>query len=153
MAANVSVSGMPREMGGLKESISAFRKHHHEVGGALLNISGVGTVEGKPVDKDEPRMTYDPKNHPFPKMIYHAEHGELVVNDQHELEEALRQKYRLEPYLKPQVALADPKAEKLATDAKIKAQEGTINAQNDMLLKMQARLEALENSASEPKKK
>ena len=148
MAANVSVSGMPRTMGGLRESQTAFRKHHIEVGDALLNISGVGTVTGEPVDKDEPRMPYVPQQ--FPKMIFHPEHGELVVNDQAELDEALRQRYRLEPYPKPQVAIEDPKVEKKQLQDKLKHQDGVINQQNDLLAKLTARLEALEQAATEP---
>lgn len=150
MAANVSVSGMPREMGGLKESIVAFRKHHTEVGAALLNISAVGTEDGLPHDKDDPRPDYTPQ--PFPKMVYHAEKGELTVYDDDELNEALRQKYRKEPYAKPQVALADPKAEKVALQAELKHKDGQIAALNDGFQKALARLDALENKAEEPKK-
>jgi len=148
MAANVSVSGMPRTMGGLRESQVAFHKHHKDVGDALLNISGVGTVTGGPVDKDEPRMPYVPQE--YPKMVFHPEHGELIVQDEKELEEALRQRYRMEPYPKPQIALEDPKVEKKQLQDKLKQQEGVINQQNDLLMKLTARMEALEGKTPEP---
>jgi hypothetical protein len=146
--ANVTVSGMPREMGGLKESQVAFMKHHKEVADALLNISGIGTIDGKPHDKDDPRPPYVHQD--WPKMVYHAEHGELVVEDQHELDEALRQRYRPEPYLKPQVALADPRAEKFALQKELKEKDGQITTLADQMRRMQdqmtemaAKLEAI----------
>lgn len=140
--ANITVSGMPRTMGGQKESISAFRKHWIDVGNALLNVSGIDTATGEPTDKDEPRMPY--VYQPFPKMVFHAEHGELTVENQQELDEALKQKYRLEPYIKPQVAMADPKAEKVALQKELKEKDGQINTLADKLTKALERLDALE---------
>ncbi len=140
--ANVTVSGMPREMGGLKESVTAFRKHWKDVGDALLNVSGIDTATGQPTDKDEPRMAYEYQ--PFPKMVFHAEHGELTVENQTELDEALTQKYRLEPYVKPQVHMGDPKAEKVALQKELKEKDGQITALGDALQKALSRLDALE---------
>src|SRR3954468_24126991 len=75
VSANVHVAGMQGNdgMGGLVESVSKFCKHHKEVGEALLNISGIETPTGGPVDKDEPRPAYQRQE--FPKMVYHAEKG------------------------------------------------------------------------------
>ena len=147
--ANITVSGMPRTMGGQKESISAFRKHWIDVGNALLNVSGIDTATGEPTDKDEPRMPY--VYQPFPKMVFHAEKGELTVENQFELDEALRQKYRLEPYLKPQVAVQDPRVEKAELQKKLSEQSGQNTALADALQKALARIDALEAKAEEPK--
>jgi len=140
---------MPREMGGLKESQNAFKKHHIEVGNALLNISGVGTADGEPKDKDDPRPAYIPQQ--FPKMIFHAEKGELVVEHQEELDLHLKRGYRLEPYPKPQVAIEDPKVEKAALQAQLKKKDGEIASLADTLQRAIARLDALELSKAEEK--
>ena len=83
-------------------------------------------------------------------MVFHPEHGELEVKNQEELTEALRQRYRYDPYPKPQVAIEDPKVEKKQLQDKLKHQDGIINQQNDLLTKLAARLEALEAAATEP---
>lgn len=127
--------GVPREMGGLQESVVAFRKHHKEVGDALLNVT-----EGK--DKDEDRPAY--VRQPFPKMIYHPEKGELIVENDADLKLALKGGYRLEPYPKPQVALEDPKVEKLALEAKLKQKDGEIASLADLVQRLSSRLDALE---------
>ncbi len=149
MAANITVAGMPREMGGLKESTAAHRKHWKEVGDALLNISGIGTADGKPVDKDEPRIAY--KHQSFPRMVYHAENGELVVENDTELTEALRQKYREAPYIKPQVMVEDPRIEKQRLQDSLKTKDGQINTLADKLTKALERLDALEQAGDKKK--
>ncbi len=149
--ANVHVAGIQNDgMGGLKESQAKFRKHHADVGDALLNISGVDTVTGGIVDKDEPRPHYRPQ--PFPKMIYHAEKGELVVHDQQELEQYIGEGWRKEPYPRPKVVVMDPAVEKKAQMDESARLRGVIAQQNDLLEKMAARLEALENQGSGRKK-
>jgi hypothetical protein len=141
MAAGVSVTGMPREMGGLRESMSAFRKHHHEVGDALLNISGVGTIDGQPADKDEPRQPYVRQD--YPKMVYHADGREEICATQADFN-ALRPKgFRAEPYPKVQIAMADPKAEKVALQKSLAEKDGQLATMADMLSKMQAQIDAL----------
>lgn len=140
---NVMVAGMAGDgMGGLKESITKFRKHHEEVSAALLNISGVGTVTGGPVDKDEPRPAY--VHQPWPKHTYHADGRDLIVLDADELKDAREHGYRLEPYPKPQVALGDPKAEKVAVQKALTQKDGEIAALTDLVQKMNARLEGVE---------
>ena len=141
MAANVTVSGMPREMGGLKESITAFRKHHTEVGDALLNISGVSTVTGQPMDKDDPRMPY--VHQEWPKMVYHADGREEVCVTPEDFH-ALRPKgFRMEPYPKAQVAMQDPKTEKVMLQKELKEKDGQIATLTDTLARLSARVEEL----------
>lgn len=145
--ANITVSGMPREMGGLKESQTAFRKHHIEVGDALLNVSGIGTIDGKPKDKDEPRPPY--KKQDLPKMLYHPEKGEHICYSKAEVEEKLKTGWRKEPYRKPQVALEDPRAEKFALQKQLKEKDGQITALGDQLQRALDRLDRLESKAAE----
>ncbi len=148
----VSVAGMVTDgMGGLKESQAAFRKHHQEVGEALLNISGIDTPTGGPVDKDETRVPY--MHQEWPKMIYHADGRELIVHDDAERQDLFKRGFRNEPYPKPKIAVNDPATEKKAlmdTNTQLQAQ---LTSTNDILAKMAARLEQLENSATDPKKK
>lgn len=152
MSAGVSVAGMVTEgMGGLRESQAAFRKHHQEVGGALLNISGIDTATGGPVDKDETRPVYTYQA--WPKMVYHADGRELKVNTEAEQQDAIRRGFRNEPYIKPRIAVNDPAAEKKAlmdTNLQLQAQ---LTSTNDVLAKMAVRLEQLEaREHDEPKR-
>ena len=153
MSANVTVAGLMTNegMGGLKESIAKFRKHHQEVGDALLNISGVGTGPGGAVDKDEARPVYQRQE--FPKMIYHAEKGEHIVFDAAELAEHLDAGWRREPYPKAKVAVLDPASEKKALMDTNSQLQGQITLQNDLLAKMAARLEALESGGKAESRK
>lgn len=135
MTSGVTVTGIQKEMGGLKESQIQFRKHQAEVGDALLNVA-----EGR--DKDDPRPAY--KHQEFPKMIYHPEKGTVIVKDEIELDEYLRADgWRLEPYLKPQVALEDPKTEKLLLQKQLREKDGEIATLNDNQRAMQRQLDEL----------
>jgi hypothetical protein len=147
----VQVMGAEQTAGGLKESMAKFRKHHAEEGDQLLNVSGIGTVTGERVDKDDPRMPYVKQS--FPKMIYHPEKGELTVYDEAELKAHLAKGYRTEPYPKAQVALEDPKAEKAALELKLKQKDGEIASLNDVLVRAMARLDALESKNEDKGKK
>jgi hypothetical protein len=150
MAASISVIGVQDGMGGLKESQAKFRKHHGEVGDALLNISGVGTATGAAVDKDEPRPGY--QHQEFPKMLYKP-NEEVIVTNKADMDAHLRAGWRDEPYLKPQVAVLDPATEKKALMETNAQQQAQLTVQNEMIQKLQARLEALENAATDPKRK
>lgn len=130
MPDTVSVMGQAdRPMGGLTESLAKFRKHHAEVGDALLNLSGIGTAAGQPVDKDEPRPDYVHRE--YPKLIYHADGREQMAADDKELKAAQKAGFRAEPYPKVQIALGDPKAEKKALEEKIAQLEGMIRTLAD----------------------
>lgn len=158
--ANVTVAGLMTNdgMGGLKESVAKFRAHHKEVGDALLNISGIDTLTGEPTDKDEPRPAYQRQE--FPKMVYHAEKGELIVEDVDDvggkmgLRSALKAGYRREPYPKPIVVVNDPATEKKALmdhnqqlQGQITSQNDVIERQNKLMESMAVRLSALEEGA------
>lgn len=110
MPADITVIGVNDGMGGLKESLAKFRKHHVEVGDALMNVSGVGTATGAMVDKDEPRPLYEHQD--YPRMLYHADGREKTVNGIEDQREAEKIGFRTKPYLRPAVHLADPQTEK-----------------------------------------
>lgn len=141
---NVSAIGLQEGMGGLEESMHEFKRHHEDVGNKLMNLSGIGTATGQPVKKTEPRPGY--VHQPFPMMVYHSEHGELIVNDADELQEARRQQYRDEPYLKPRVAVEDPATEKRILQTQLKQKDGEIAQLSDVLSKAMERLDKLEGA-------
>lgn len=156
MSAQISVLGVTRPDGGLKESQAAFRKHHHEVGDALLNISGVGTPSGEMADKDDPRPAY--VHQPFPCMLYHADGRDTVVRDQAELATAKGVGFRHAPFAKPAVHVGNPQEEKKLLLDQLADRDAKLAMQNEMLLETMARLEALEQREREaaealPKKK
>lgn len=145
---------------GLGESHAAFRESHESNSNQLLNLA-----EGR--KKTDPRPAYNP-NHPdnqWPQAVHHAAKGEKVVGrnlkgvadpterkkilaaNESEKSEALKLGYQLEPFVKPQVVVLSPEVEKAALIAKNKELEGQYIAANDMLVKMAARLEALEKKA------
>ena len=134
MAGAVTVMGVERELEGLKESLSRFRKHHEEVANALLNISGIGTMTGDVADKDDPRPAYVRQE--WPKHVYHADGRDKTVADSAELQLEMDEGFRLEPYQKPQIAVHDPKSEKAALEARLKQQDATIAQLQDMVLKL-----------------
>jgi hypothetical protein len=141
--ANVQVFGVPgREMPGLKGALATFRKSEQERGDALLNIAGVGTVDGQMADVEDPRPPY--VYQPWPKLMYHADGREQQVDNQAEAEEAGAKGFRHMPYPKPQVAIEDPRVEKarLIQDA---ADARALNAQLlERLTQVTERLAALE---------
>jgi hypothetical protein len=135
----ITVAGVTSDtVGGLKESLARTRKHYQEVGDALLNISGIGTEAGVPVDKDDPRPPYAHQH--FPRMVYHAEKGELTVQGDKELTEAKKAGYRLEPYPKLQIAVADAATEKKAQSDIITRMEGMLRAQAEQIEKLTAQI-------------
>lgn len=148
MAAEISVIGASSpEAGidGLKASISAFRKHHQEVGAALLNISGIATVTGAVADKDDARPAY--RHLDWPKMVYHADGRERIVGSPGELKEAIADRFRDVPYPKAQVAVGDPAAEKKLLLDEIRERDGKLAIQNEMLMKLTERMEQMEKLA------
>jgi hypothetical protein len=132
-----------REPGGLKESLGVFRKHHIEVGEALLNISGVGTKDGKPVDKDDPRIPYAHQD--FPIMLYHADGRYEAAAGKPEMKALLDKGFRDQPYPPVRIYVADPAVEKqqiMQDNAALRAQ---LAVQAEATEKLLARLQALEN--------
>lgn len=142
MSASVNVVGLQNDgMGGLNESLAKFRKHHAEVGDALLNISGIGTKDGKPADKDEPRPAY--VHQEYPKQTYHADGRELVVRNDKELRDAQKQAFRTEQYLKPRVHVGDPLAEKKELLDRNRELGGQVSILTEALQRLQQQVEAL----------
>lgn len=140
MPANIQVMGVTRAMGGLKESQNEFRKHNGDVAVALLNVA-----EG--MDKEDPRPMYIHQEFPF--RLYHADGREADATDQEHKEFLLTKGYRVKPFPKAQVALEDPKTEKLILEKQLKEKDGQIASLGDLQRLMQDRLEALEAKLAE----
>jgi hypothetical protein len=141
MGANVTVLGVNSGMGGLKESLTKFRKHHEEVGDALMNVSGVGTVTGDAMDKDEVRPPY--VHAEWPRMYFHADGRQEVAATPADGEAFEARGFRKAPYLKPQIAVLDPATEKKAlmdTNAQLQAQ---ITRQNEVAARQQEQIDQL----------
>ena len=142
---------------GHEESFAAFKSSHEANSTALLNLA-----EGKKTT--EPRPPFDPNSpdNAWPLMVHHAAKGELTVGknlkgvedprtrkditqaNEAALAVALKSGYRREPYIKPQVPVLDPAAEKAALLRRIQEQDGLLNQQTDLLLRMEDRLKAVE---------
>ena len=148
----ISVAGLMtgRKVGGLKQSMKEFREHHAKTADALLNVSGVGTVTGEPVDEEDARMEY--VHEAWPSMVYHAAKGEAVAFNRKELDELLRSGYRDTPYPKPQIAIYDPHVEKQKLVDSLQKKDGEIAQLNDVLQKALARLDSLEATQFDKKK-
>ena len=136
MAANISAIGLVQEPGGLEESLAKFRMHHKEVGDALLNLSGVGTIDGHSAKLFDPRPVYNPKDNPFPRMLHHADGRQIIVKN--EAEEVAQRPlgFRRDPYARVQVAMADPQEEKarlMRENAELKGQMTTLQERMEKL--------------------
>lgn len=143
MSANVSVmGGVQDSMGGIRESVAKFSKNNAEVAEALLNISGVGTADGKPVHKDDPRPPYVGQE--FPMMLYHADGRTQEVQHAGEVAEQKGFGFRVQPYPPVRVHINDPKTEKLELETKLKQQAAINASQADIIAQMSERLQALE---------
>lgn len=137
----VEVLGVPGESNGYGDSMDAFRDAHRNNSRIILNLA-----QGR--KKNAPAQDYDP-DHPanqWPLMVYHPAKGEKTVSSAAELKQAKADGYRNEPYLKPQIALLDPAAEKAALVAKNQELEGKLVATQDLLAKFGERLAAIEKS-------
>lgn len=136
---------------GLAESLAKFRKHHAEVGDALLNLSGIGTPTGKPVSEDEPRQPYrreDPVND-WPKMTYHSNGEQVVAYDRDELKDLKARGYRLEPYPVLRVGVEDPRAEKAILVKQLEQSRSEVNALNDQLTNQQRQMDEMQKQMAE----
>lgn len=138
----VITAGIVTEAGGLKASLTAHRKHQEDVANALLNISGIDTITGGPVDKDDPRAPY--VHQPWPCAMYHPDGRYEVAATPKDMEELKTRGFRTEPYPRAQVAIGDPAAEKKELERKLKEKDGEIATLTDNLSKILARLEAIE---------
>lgn len=143
---NVVVMGMPLQAGGLKESLAKMVRQHREDTDAILNVSGIGTPDGKPVDKDELRAPY--VHTEWPKMMYRDDYSDVVVFDEEEVKAAKAKRFQFQPFMRPQIAVHDPATEKKALVDTIDQLKANINQKDDLVLRMQERLEKLEALAS-----
>ena len=134
MAGEVTVMGDQPNVGDIDESLAVFRKHHQNVADVLLNLS-----EGK--RKDDSRPSYEFQA--WPKMVYHADGGHAIVNDEKEMRELEKKGYRKEPFLKAQVAELTPHEQSVALKAQNKALMEQVNSQADLIRKMNEKLEVL----------
>ena len=150
---NVSVMGLQEENEhGLDESLAEFRKHHKDVGDKLLNISQVGAHDGEKLKLNDPRPPYQHEEYPF--MLYKPGEDEgITVYSGKEKAEAIQNGWRIEPVVKPQVAVLDAATEKKilldqnkAQQAQITLQSEMIEKQNKLMQDMANRLESLETA-------
>lgn len=128
--AELVVAGMGAKVGGTKESVAAFRKHHEDLSRQLLNVA-----EG--LDKDDPRPILAPQE--YPMMIY-SPRGSVVVKSAQERDKYFEQGYRMQPYPKPQVLINDPKTEKLEMQRENKELRGQLTSQQDQINKLEQML-------------
>jgi len=135
--------------------MDAFRNAHRDNSRIILNLAA-----GR--KKNDPTPAYDPK-HPdnaWPKMVYHPEKGEKTIGtnllglppavkvqtakeNAAALAQSVKDGWRSEPYVKPQIAVLDPALEKAALKATNDALQGQIVAQADELAKLRAAVEKL----------
>lgn len=151
----VEVIGIPGETNGYGDSMDAFRASHENNSRILVNLAA-----GR--KKNDPAPPYDPdhSDNVWPRMLYHPEHGDKTVGTSLKgLPPAVRQQvekenksaakgmldagWRVEPYIKPQIAVLDPASEKAAMVAKNRELEGQIVAQGDRLAKLQESIDQL----------
>jgi|SRR5579872_2549833 len=167
----VEVIGVVGETNGYGDSMDAFRDAHNANSRILVNL-----MNGR--KKNDQTPPYDPRSedNQWPKMMYHAAKGELIVGkaliyfepgpfgsriqvsltgaarEQQKKEnaaamkEAITNGYRHEPYQKPQIAVLDPAVEKAAALEREKILQGQLVAANDLIQRMEARLSALEHA-------
>lgn len=140
--------GVPNEGRGYEDSIEAFKMSHEQNSRQILNIA-----EGR--KKTDPRPAYDP-NHPdnrWPLQVHRAdgtkdvgvtllgvtipsERHRITEENQQALKQAIADGYRREPFIKPQVAVLHPDAEKAA----LKATNENLQAQLNALADQNARI-------------
>lgn len=124
----VQVSGRLRdEVDPLVESITKFRKHHGEVGAALLNIE-----DGLDENAERPAYVYQA----FPTMVYHADGREKIAGNAKEVEELTKAGFRGKPYPKPQIVVGNPAEEKKVLMDQLADRDAKLAKQNEMLLEL-----------------
>lgn len=121
---------------GLTEAHGEWRRHHIDASEKLMNLSGIGTPDGKPVNKDAPRTPYVKQD--FPTMV--RKPGiEKVVKDKAELQRHLDSGWRQQPYPpKPQIEVLDAAAEKNILKTELAASQAQVISLHDALNKRDA---------------
>lgn len=149
---SIVVMGRMKEAGELPAALNKFRTYNKEVSDAVLNL-----MEGR--DENDPREIEE--RHYWPTMVYRADNKYKAVGnrnwskEQNEaaLKEAFADGYRKEPYVVPQVAVADPQIEKRAIMDQNAELRTTITKMADAQQKLLDRLTALEKGDDAPKSK
>jgi hypothetical protein len=143
---SVSVIGVDYEnVDGLAASLDLHRKAHRDNGDMILNLRDAQAArkEGRQGPrKSDPRPAY--QHQAFPMHTYHADGRTRTVNSPEELKAARAVGFRAEPYPVARVAPKDPAEEKAILEAKLREGDGKLAMQNELLLKLQERLDALE---------
>lgn len=155
----VEVLGGQGEVDGYGDSMQAFRSANENNAKVLLNLA-----EGKTgKNRHEPRPVHDhahPDNQ-WPVLMYSPTGDRLVgkslkgIDDtitrgaitkanKEAAEQAKKDGFRMEPYVKPQIAVLDPAVEKAALQAKINELQGALVSAADSQDKLDKRLAALE---------
>lgn len=142
----ISVAGVAgREMPGLKAALNGHRKAWVENGDAVLNLAdganGAKNAAGEPLSENDPRPAY--QYQPFRKMVYHAKHGERVVDDEAELALAIDEGYRLTPFPVVSVAHADPGIEKANLQRELADKQGQLTTLADEMREMRSQMAEL----------
>lgn len=134
---------------GLATALESTHKAHRENAVQIINLHEAAEARKRGErgpKKTDPRPAYVYR--PFPKHTYHADGRELVCADPAALEAAQAMGFRTESYPVVRVAVGDPRAEKAALELKLRESDGKLATQNELLLKMGERLEALEAAAA-----
>lgn len=130
--AGISVVGMMEEAPGIKGAMAKFVKHNQDCADAVRNVSGIGTATGKPVHQDEIRPAFVGSD--YPRMVYHADGRDKLCHTVGEYNSFVRSKgFRDTPFPRVQVAIADPKTEKLELQTALRQKDGEIASQQEML--------------------
>ncbi len=143
---SVSVIGTDYDnLDGLQTALDSTFKTHRENAVQIMNVHDA--VQARKAGlrgpkKQDPRPAY--VYQPFPKHTYHADGRELVCADPAALDAAKERGFREEPYPVARVAVGDPKAEKAALEAKLRESDGKLAVQNELLLKLTERLDAID---------
>jgi hypothetical protein len=147
----VSVIGVDYEnVDGLASSLDVHRKSHRDNGDMILNLRDAAAArkEGKTGPrKSDARPAY--QHRPFPMHTYHADGRVREVNSAEELKAARAVGFRAEQYQVVKSIAENPEAEKAALKAKLTESDGKLAMQNELLLKLQERLEKLEAEKAE----
>lgn len=147
---------------GHERSMAAFVESHESNSKALINLAN-----GR--KQNAPTPPYDP-THPdnkWPMMVHHPAKGEKPIGtnlkgvtdvsqrvaitkaNEADLKEHLATGWRKDPYVKPQITVLDAATEKAALVERNRQLEGGLVAANDLIVKMEARLAALEKGAAD----
>jgi len=120
----VSAQEFNAEPGMLDESLDAFKTNEEKRARGLLNLVGVGTIDGKPAKLQAYRPEY--VHQEYPRMVYHADGRDMIVDDAEEHEIMRQNGFRDRPWDKPRVAVADPGVEKKILQDKLQQKDGEI---------------------------